>query len=115
MNQEKIAAHSEDQLPCCPSVPPDGIDLEASSSEESPAETVPTSTSPLAYLGIFLILFYQRLISPMLPPSCRYNPTCSHYTLTAIRRYGFFRGCWLGLKRISRCHPFCSGGYDPVP
>ena len=111
MNQEKIAAHSEDQLSDLPC----GHDHGPSSSEEIASENSSTSTSPLAFVGIFLIRFYQRLISPMLPPSCRYNPTCSQYTLTAIRRYGFFRGSWIGLKRISRCHPFCSGGYDPVP
>jgi uncharacterized protein len=57
---------------------------------------------------------YQMLISPLLPPSCRYSPTCSEYTRQAIERYGFRRGALLGVRRILRCTPFHSGGYDPV-
>jgi uncharacterized protein len=69
----------------------------------------------LRWIALKLIRFYKRFISPALPPSCRFYPTCSMYTYEAIERYGFFRGGWLGLKRISRCHPFNPGGYDPVP
>ena len=65
-------------------------------------------------LLILPIRFYQRFISPMLPPSCRYTPTCSQYTIEAIRLYGL-RGLWMGLLRIGRCHPYAPGGYDPVP
>lgn len=64
---------------------------------------------------IFLIKIYQWVISPMIGPKCRYTPTCSHYTLEAIRKYGPFKGTWLGMKRISRCHPWGGSGYDPVP
>jgi len=62
-----------------------------------------------------LIRGYQRFISPSLPSSCRFTPTCSHYTLEAVEKYGAGKGLWLGAKRISRCHPFHPGGYDPVP
>jgi len=62
-----------------------------------------------------MIRVYQKFVSPALPPSCRFTPTCSHYTYEAIEKYGVFKGGWLGLKRLSRCHPLNPGGYDPVP
>lgn len=64
---------------------------------------------------ILLIRFYQGAISPHFPPACRYTPTCSAYALEAIKKYGAFKGGWLALKRISRCHPLGGSGYDPVP
>ncbi|MBL8132120.1 MAG: membrane protein insertion efficiency factor YidD [Anaerolineae bacterium] len=66
-------------------------------------------------VALALIRFYKRFISPALPSSCRYEPTCSVYTYQAIEKYGVLKGGWMGVKRISRCHPFHSGGYDPVP
>jgi putative membrane protein insertion efficiency factor len=63
---------------------------------------------------IFFIRGYQLLISPILPPSCRFTPTCSEYTLQAIQKYGALRGAYLGARRLLRCHPFHEGGYDPV-
>lgn len=66
-------------------------------------------------LPIAVIRWYQRRISPLLPDACIYIPTCSQYAVEAIEGYGVIRGCWLGLRRILRCHPFHSGGYDPVP
>lgn len=66
-------------------------------------------------LLIALVRFYQRAISPHLPASCRYQPTCSQYALTALTRFGAVRGGWMALKRILRCNPFSRGGYDPVP
>ncbi|MBN1301110.1 MAG: membrane protein insertion efficiency factor YidD [Melioribacteraceae bacterium] len=69
----------------------------------------------LAYPFILLIKIYQILISPVLPSSCRYQPTCSQYSLEALKKYGLLKGGWLGIKRISRCHPWGGSGYDPVP
>jgi uncharacterized protein len=66
-------------------------------------------------VAVALIVMYQRVISPILGPACRYQPTCSEYAREAIERYGVARGGWLGAKRIARCHPFHEGGYDPVP
>ncbi len=66
-------------------------------------------------LTVAAIRFYQAAISPLLGSSCRFYPTCSHYTYEAIETHGFFRGVWLGLRRIARCHPFNAGGYDPAP
>lgn len=64
---------------------------------------------------LFLIKGYRYLISPWLGNNCRFYPSCSCYTEEAIQRHGAWRGTWLGIRRISRCHPFCEGGYDPVP
>jgi hypothetical protein len=57
---------------------------------------------------------YKLFISPLLPSACRFHPTCSEYMLDAVRKYGTARGVWLGLRRLSRCHPFHEGGFDPV-
>ena len=67
----------------------------------------------LPFIG--LIRFYQKCISPLTPPACRYTPTCSQYAIEAIRKYGAIKGCWLAAKRIARCHPWGGSGYDPVP
>jgi putative membrane protein insertion efficiency factor len=67
------------------------------------------------YLLMGLIRLYQKTISRMMPPSCRFTPSCSHYGYEAIEKYGVFRGSWLAVKRVTRCHPFNPGGYDPVP
>lgn len=67
-------------------------------------------------LAIALIHLYQRLLSPLLPPSCRYRPTCSEYAVEALERHGLVKGLGLTLRRLGRCHPFTAqGGYDPVP
>lgn len=69
----------------------------------------------MKFLLIILIKFYKKFISPLLPKSCRFYPTCSTYALEAIERYGVLEGGFLALKRILKCHPFNPGGYDPVP
>jgi len=63
----------------------------------------------------YLIRGYQLTISPMIGPCCRFYPTCSHYGMEAIEKHGALRGSWLTIRRISRCHPFHEGGFDPVP
>ena len=62
-----------------------------------------------------LIRGYQRLLSPLLPPSCRFYPSCSQYALEAVNRHGALKGSWLAARRLARCHPFNAGGFDPVP
>ncbi len=62
-----------------------------------------------------LIRLYQCTLSPLIGPACRFEPSCSQYAIEAIRRFGVARGCWLAVCRIGRCHPWHSGGYDPVP
>jgi hypothetical protein len=69
----------------------------------------------MRWLLITLVRGYQAVISPLLPPACRYYPSCSAYAVEALERHGARRGGWLALKRIGRCHPFRPGGYDPVP
>lgn len=64
---------------------------------------------------VFLIRVYQYAISPWLGSRCRFAPSCSHYTVEALQRHGLVKGGWLGLCRIGRCHPWSTGGYDPVP
>ena len=64
---------------------------------------------------IFMIRFYQRCISPLKPPTCKFTPTCSQYALEAFRKYGPIKGLYLSVRRILRCHPFGGSGYDPVP
>ncbi|MCC8417000.1 MAG: membrane protein insertion efficiency factor YidD [Rickettsia endosymbiont of Bryobia graminum] len=66
-------------------------------------------------LFIILIKFYQFFISPLLGSNCRFYPTCSKYAMLSIQKHGNVKGLWLFLKRIIKCHPFCQGGYDPVP
>ncbi len=71
--------------------------------------------SPVARLMLGLIRFYQRFVSPALPPTCRFYPSCSAYAATAIGTHGSLRGGWLAVRRLARCHPWHSGGFDPVP
>jgi putative membrane protein insertion efficiency factor len=67
--------------------------------------------------GIFILLIrlYQRLLSPLVGPCCRFHPSCSAYSITAVRRHGVLRGLWLSALRVAKCHPFHPGGVDPVP
>ena len=69
----------------------------------------------MKFLVLDLLGVYKAMISPFLPPACRFEPTCSEYAREAIEKYGALKGTWMGLKRILRCQPFCKGGHDPVP
>jgi uncharacterized protein len=66
-------------------------------------------------LVLALLRSYKRFLSPLLPPMCRFDPTCSVFMMHAIEKHGTLRGVWLGLRRLARCHPFNPGGWDPVP
>ena len=69
----------------------------------------------MSKLFIWLILAYQKIISPLMGPSCRFHPTCSSYAKEAIESHGLLRGTWLAVNRISKCHPLGHSGFDPVP
>ena len=69
----------------------------------------------MSRIVLALIRFYQLAINPWLPPRCRYQPTCSQYAIEAVQKHGALKGGWLALRRIGRCHPWGSSGYDPVP
>lgn len=71
--------------------------------------------NPVTQLLIYPIRLYQRYISPMLPPACRYTPTCSQYAVEALQKHGPVKGLYLAVRRILRCHPWGGSGYDPVP
>jgi len=71
--------------------------------------------NPLVWLALLPVRIYRYAISPMLPPRCRFMPSCSAYAEEALQRHGLVHGSWLTLKRLGRCHPGCQGGYDPVP
>jgi hypothetical protein len=68
----------------------------------------------MKFLVLDLLGVYKAIVSPFLPPACRFEPTCSEYARQAVEKYGAMRGTWMGLKRILRCQPFCKGGHDPV-
>lgn len=78
-------------------------------------QTLENIETEMRRLLIALIRVYQYTISPYLAPSCRYTPTCSRYSIEAIQQFGVIRGSWMAARRISRCHPWHEGGYDPVP
>ena len=69
----------------------------------------------MKYAVLSVIWVYQRTLSPLLPTSCRYYPSCSHYSQEAVEKYGVAKGVWLGIKRLGRCRPLGGQGYDPVP
>jgi putative membrane protein insertion efficiency factor len=84
----------------------------------SPGQLIPRHLSPGGVLGLAIrgmIRAYQLLVAPILPPSCRYYPSCSHYALEAVARHGPWHGCRLAARRLLRCHPWGGSGYDPVP
>lgn len=68
----------------------------------------------MKFLVLDLLGIYKAMVSPFLPPACRFEPTCSEYAKQAVEKYGALRGTWMGIRRILRCQPFCKGGHDPV-
>ena len=95
--------------------PTQGDEGETSAQNEAPPPALTFKSAPVSWAFIGMIRFYQRAISPSLPPSCRFFPSCSAYTATAIERHGPVWGVALGAWRICRCTPLCKGGFDPVP
>lgn len=92
--------------------------------EERPGNAVPASESPGAWrtivrvpvwCAVFLVRCYQAIIRPHLFGGCRFHPTCSEYCIESLQTHGLLRGGWLGVRRLTRCHPFSKGGFDPVP
>ncbi|GGE48188.1 putative membrane protein insertion efficiency factor [Pullulanibacillus camelliae] len=69
----------------------------------------------MKYIAIGLLFIYRKCISPLKPPTCRFYPTCSQYGIEALQRFGFFKGSYLTIVRLLKCHPFHPGGFDPVP
>ena len=86
--------------------------MSASKRNSADVAAVPTLA---ARVLIVPVLGYRRFISPLIPPRCRFAPSCSEYALEALRQHGAARGLWLTVRRLARCHPFHPGGYDPVP
>jgi putative membrane protein insertion efficiency factor len=80
---------------------------------ESPAASALSRVPRVIVMGAIQV--YRRAISPLLPRSCRFYPTCSAYALTSVDRFGVLKGGWMAARRLARCHPFSPGGYDPVP
>lgn len=69
----------------------------------------------MRFLLLAVLRGYKRFLSPLLPPACRFEPTCSMYAMNAVEKYGAARGSWMAFRRLMRCHPFHAGGFDPVP
>jgi putative membrane protein insertion efficiency factor len=91
------------------------VSVTSPESQQAPAQQAPGGQSPAAWVLLRLVTGYRRFISPILPPSCRFYPSCSAYALEAVQVHGALRGSWLAVRRLSRCHPFHAGGLDPVP
>lgn len=89
--------------------------LKTSFLHQNKSDLLKKTTKIIAIPFIWIVRFYQSAISPYTPATCRYSPTCSHYTIEALQKHGILRGGWLALKRIFSCHPWGGQGYDPVP
>ncbi len=105
---------SRSHSPSAPELPPD--DLDSSGTASAPTPPARQGWSRVPQLGLIgFVRTYQIVLSPLLPASCRYYPSCSAYAIEALERHGALRGGWLAARRIARCHPFRPGGFDPVP
>ncbi|MFN7982010.1 MAG: membrane protein insertion efficiency factor YidD [Vicinamibacterales bacterium] len=91
------------------------LSSEAHDDRAESSHSTTTTRSVGVTIALVLLRLYKLLISPLFTGACRYVPSCSDYAAEAIRTHGLGRGIWLAAKRLSRCHPFCAGGYDPVP
>jgi putative membrane protein insertion efficiency factor/ribonuclease P protein component len=113
-SQRRPVAPVPDPIPS-PERAPERDNEAETAMEEGDEEAVHLPQPLVTFVALGMIRFYQRFISPGLPPSCRFEPTCSRYTYASIERFGLLRGSYLGVARICRCNPWHAGGYDPVP
>lgn len=116
MNQpEKAITDTDDSDPAIGDANKVTADAKAESPSQSEDAEITKRWSLMARIASLPVYLYRYTLSPILPPRCRYQPTCSEYALVALQKHGAIKGGWLALRRIGRCHPWGGSGYDPVP